>query len=257
MKTLVQASLYLLSISLSAAHSAETSIEAYWRFEESSALGTNTIPGSPSLETNGAVECVPVRGGALEMNPIPQTGEANGSMIFLPAEAGVLITDGFEEHLGSEFTVEAIIQPNVAGTFSVFASRFGDESNRSWRFGFNTTSATLHMGLSSNGESLAAFDTTLPAFRVNDFLYVAAVVKVDPSEGTTVTLYSKNLTQQGELIHSAVTNSSLTQLHHSSEPLIIGAASVTHSHKWIGALDEIRVSKKALRQEDLLVSPTQ
>lgn len=255
MKTLVQFSLSFFIFSLITAYSAETSTEAYWRFEEPSALGANTIAGSPSLETNGTVESVPVRGGALEMNPIPKTGEANGSMIFLPAESGVLIADGLEEHLGGEFTVEAIIQPNVAGTFSVFASRFGDESNKSWRFGFNTTSVTLHMGLSANGESIAAFDMTLPAFRLNDFLYVAAVVKVDPSGGTTVTLYSKNLTQQGELINSAVTNSSLTMLHQSTEPLVIGAGSVIQSHKWIGALDEIRISTRALSQEELLVSP--
>lgn len=239
------------------AQSGDNATVSYWRFEDPSILGQNTVEGGHLLETIGTVESMPVRGGALEMSSIPQTDAANGSMIFLSSEQGVLFADGTGELTEGEMTIEAIIQPCVAGTFSVIASRFGDNADKSWRFGFNTTSAVLHFGISSNGDSHEAFDMSLPTFRVNDFLFVAAAVKVDPTEGTTVKLSAKNLTQHGELTTSSITKPGLTLTHDSREPLTIGASSVAGTHKWIGALDEIRISLKALDETELLISPKQ
>lgn len=231
---------------------ADPATYAYWRFEDGNAIGKDFSGNERSLAALGEVATGPLSAPAtLDFNPVPHTGEANEYS--LRAGKGALVLESSEGIDGNEFTVEALVRPNIAGLFGTIIARGEGGKNNRWRFCFNTTNALLHFGLSSEGVHFVPFDMNLPDFKAGDYIYVAVAVKVDSSNGASITLYAKNLSRGTELLHTNVKNPDLTTLFETNAPITVGCIGDL-VHTWPGEIDEVRVSSRILKQDELLIS---
>ena len=83
--------------------------------------------------------------------------------------------------------------------------------------------------------------------------YVAVSVRIGDTSETGVTFYMKELTA-GVPLQTARATHKVTANHQSNLALIIGGRDPEKHQIWDGLIDDVRLSRRALKQEELLLS---
>jgi len=261
MKTTSSRALALVVLTLSIhAISAQAAVIGYWRFESSPGLladsggnaldlsqGGNSTVTNPALAGTGATSAF--------LNPIPQTEAVNGSV----ANFGGSATDSYlaradsAEFAVTSFTLEAMFNRtnSVLASNRYIASQFlGTGNQRSWGFGTLATTQQLFVLLSSDGIASSQFNSTLTITVGLDYYTAFAF---DLASGNA-TFYLQDLTNSGAL-QSETIATGLTGLKDSTGAFNIGTLGGSSTGKWVGSIDEVRLSNTALSSSELLAVP--
>jgi len=83
--------------------------------------------------------------------------------------------------------------------------------------------------------------------------YVAVSLRIGDTSESGATFYVKELTT-GAATQTAHVPHKITSNHQSNLPIVIGARDPEKHHVWDGLIDDVRVSRAALRQDELLIS---
>jgi hypothetical protein len=83
--------------------------------------------------------------------------------------------------------------------------------------------------------------------------YVAVSVRIADTSETGVTFYLKELTAGAEMRTARVAHK-VTANHQSNLPLVIGARDPDKQQIWDGLIDDVRLSRRALKQDELLLA---
>ena len=83
--------------------------------------------------------------------------------------------------------------------------------------------------------------------------YVAVSVRIGDTSETGVTFYVKELTAGADMRTARVAHK-VTSNHQSNLPLVIGARDPDKHQVWDGLIDDLRLSRRALKQDELLLA---
>ncbi len=165
-----------------------------------------------------------------------------------------------------DFTVEAYVVLHSVddGTAvrSIVSRWDGRKDQPGWSFGVTGRKASgkpqslvLELIGDTAEDGTGGYDTIVSGLRLElDIPYFVAVsVRIgDPSE-TGVTFYLKELTTGTELQSARVTHK-VTANHQSNLPLVIGAREPENRIVWDGLVDDLRLSRVALKADKLLLA---
>jgi hypothetical protein len=191
------------------------------------------------------------------LNPIPQTRQANGNV----ADFGSSSTDSYlsradsgDEFAVASFTLEAIFNRSnsVLASVRYIAAQFNGAGNqRSWAFGMwaNTgdNPSQLFAILSQAGTTGV---TVFSGFPITPGVDYYAAITFNSDTGA-VTFYLQDLTNGG-LLQSRTVASGLPGLKNSTADFQIGTLGGSSLAKWVGSIDEVRLSNAVLSQSELL-----
>lgn len=230
-----------------------TGPSGYWRFEDPSQPGKDFSGNGRDLEVVDAIKILKIGPKlAATADPVPGTGEANGTELSIAAESGALFADDGTLFGGQTLTVEAFVSPIVPGRFGHIASRWGGSQN-AWRLAFNTTNFTLVLTLSPNSKATVPFKLDVPDTLSGGYPYVAATIEPFPS-GMRVTLHAQKLSKGGTLISSITESGDLNKIYEGHTAFSIGGRGSTTGQNWRGRIDEVRFTLAALAPSELLIS---
>src|SRR5262249_62324054 len=97
---------------------------------------------------------------------------------------------------------------------------------------------------------------TIPSglkLELNKPYFVAVSVRLGDTNETGVTFYLKEVAE-GASVQIAQATHKVTAEHQSNLPLIIGARDPDKHHLWDGLIDDVRLTRQALTQQELLLS---
>lgn len=247
-------------IALSASLSVQADTAAYYRFGDDRWLYSDSSGNGNLLEqvAEEEVQAASLASGLPER--ISQTGATNRFSAKLPigTNGAVMALQAADAPglYSSEFTVEAFAKPSVFRSLSVIAGQWNEPSGRAWRLLLNKKEAPdpdrLVFQISSNGTnfSTVTMDISLSKYAV---YYFAASVQTNAS-GSSITLYCQ---KNGGPLVSTNKNLNVT-LFDTDAPLLVGASlkdgTIRSDNQFGGSLDEVRLSRRALTEEQLLVS---
>jgi mono/diheme cytochrome c family protein len=164
-----------------------------------------------------------------------------------------------------DFSIEAFVVLRSLyedGQVRTIASHWsGLETQPGWAFGVTSLKSkrkpqTLVLQLS--GGSASGPNTYEAVFsdlhiQLNKPYFVAATVSLsDTNEG--ITFYAKDLSNDDEPMQVAHVAHRVTRLDGSNEPLTLGGRAGHKGHLWDGPIDDVRLSRGKLRQEQLLLT---
>ena len=254
---------------------------AYWRFESGGFTTDSSGNGHPLTQVNSSLlaqSSIPGSGPTSAFpNPIPQTSAANAysAQRLISGDsstAGYFTAPDDNAFTTNTLTLECFVNFSYRSTALGFvAGHFqGSGNHRSYALvvrgtdagaGFNANEfgAVLSQdGTSSSNPNL--YRTIGSGFTIeNDIDYYLAIV-VDLSAPSAadryVRFYLKDLTNNGPLQTSVVSDIGLTSLNNPSIPFSLGAQGDGSARTaWSGYLDEVRLSGVALTQDQLLIIP--
>lgn len=260
MKPLARTFIVISGIVAGLTMSAQAATIGYWRFENSSALGTDSSGNGLTLTNNSATSV-----STPFPNPIPQTGASNLLAADLERDnAQYLSVADSSLFAFQDFTIESYIRLESTSSANpqIIASQLNSNTgvNAAWQFGISASSGSsfgsteLFFQASSNGSTLTGFDSDW-TISTGVKYYLAASVDFTASD-TKVTFYLQDLTNGGALQSKTVTSTALTSLFNSTTNFAIGASynSGNAARFFDGAIDEVRLSNTALTQSALLTS---
>jgi len=241
----------------------------HWRFENGTALGTDSGPNGLTL-TNSSTPVGSVNTPFPAL--IPGTGQANalaGEFEF--SEARYLSIPDNELFEFSDFTAEAYIQVESFGTSAgaraIISQLNTSGANSGWQFGVTASSGSSlgakrpFVQISGDGGTLVGFSPSSDFALVEGKNYYVAVTVHFTGTGMEVKFYLKNLTDGGELRTlpgTPATTPVPTGVFNSTAPLGIGTSFGSSRH-FDGIIDEVRLSNTALAATELLAgeAPTE
>lgn len=249
-------------------------LAGYWRFENEGNAFLASTPSGASLKaagTDGSFPSPATVGTGTDSVPfpasIPLTGQGNTSAVRFDAGHFQVLrlreADFFET---GPFTIEAFIRldalPKTA--FSVILSRGGGQDG-SFAWQWIVTGAKSSHGpgqllfqYSETGSTISGFETLKSGFeiRAGECYYVA--LTFDPNDRTEagVRFYLKKIGATGEAM-------TVKSLAHRYAKIVASEAVITIGANgkpgkagfdcWHGYIDEVRISKSALPETDLLI----
>jgi hypothetical protein len=164
-----------------------------------------------------------------------------------------------------EFTIEAFVQ--LRSTYETAAVRpiaahwAGDRKRPGWSFGvtgkqsvFKVQNLVLQLfgDAKTNGTDYEAIFSGLQLTLEKPY-YVAVSVKLSDPEKKGITFYAKDLSNDEEPVQIVRSGHKMTSLGRAQTDFIIGGHGIK-THTWDGLIDDVRLSSKALRPEQLLLS---
>lgn len=253
--------LIALSAALSASP-ANANTAAYYRFGDD-----GWFYGDSSGNRNTLVQAGPqsaIEAGLVGVMPsvLPESGATNACSAQFAIGSGevkVLQAADGSDFYSADFTVEAYVQPSVLSNQNIIAAQWneGAANDRAWRLMLRKSNSDLLFQVSQDGSTPQTMTLPTGSLDQHKTYYVAASVETDPS-GTDVVLYFQNLTGGGSLISQSFHLSSVTSVHDSEAPLTIGACladdAIVTSSRFGGNIDELRLSRRALAQSQLLAT---
>jgi hypothetical protein len=240
--------------------SAQASVIGYWRFEDSSSLGTDSGPNGLTLGITGSPASVTVGsgsgGGANFPNPVPANGLTN--------EKGVALTGTHHNHFWLEDSADLFVDTQVTAeiffnqttipgsTPTGLVGQWRDASNnRSWGLGIDIN-LNPRFATSSNGQAgtVIAQSATLLHIALNTDYYLAAAYNAG-----SVTFYLKDLSNPSNPLQTQTVSGYNTTLHDSTDRFYVGLVAWGSVPALNGVMDEVRVSNTALGESQLLIIP--
>jgi hypothetical protein len=235
-------------------------VVGHWRFENGSALGTDSGAGGLGLTLSSNAPAsvsstvLPTIPASEAVNLLAADLEADSVNHFYRADSAAF---NFQD-----FTIEAVVSLESNTTTSTprtIASQFQSSPNsQGWLFGvagggtsLSNGARTLFLQLSSSGSSNTVVQSPFQLSIGNSY-YLAASVDFS-SSGTIVTFYIKDLTSNGALLAANV-GAGVTALFNSTANFAVGASyDGAAARVWDGRLDEVRLSSAALVLEQLYI----
>ena len=166
----------------------------------------------------------------------------------------------------NDFTVEAYFLlrgPNQEGPFRSIVSRWDGRKNQpGWSLGvagksseFPAQTVVLELIGDPAEEGVGGYEAISSGLRVelNKPYYVGVSVRLGDTTETGVTFYVKELGAESKL-RTARLPHRVTATHESNLPLIIGSRDPEKRVWWEGLIDDVRLSRRALGREELLVA---
>ncbi len=192
-----------------------------------------------------------------------------------PGKAAVLNKEGNQMRLQVpdnhlmpqyDFTIEGFIllrSADSGGALRTMVSRWDGRQNQpGWAIGvtgkksdYPAQSLVLEL-IGDSAEDGAGGYETIPSgliVELNRAYFVAVSVRIGDTSDTGVTFYLKELAPNAELRTTHAPHK-VTANHQSNLPLVLGARDPAQHQVWDGLLDDVRLSGKALRPEELLVA---
>lgn len=167
-----------------------------------------------------------------------------------------------------DFTLEAVIMLRSlyadANVRTIVSNWSGSTGERGWNFGVTSTKSAYqprNLILQLVGDPIQS-GTGKPTYEVvasnlrpelNRPYYVAVSVSIGETTETGVTFYLKDLSQPGSKIQTATVPHKVTGNFRPDRSLVLGDRDGRRS-RWDGLLDNVRVSRSALKPEDLLIN---
>jgi hypothetical protein len=165
-----------------------------------------------------------------------------------------------------DFTIEAffVLRSLYEGSeVRTIASHWsGNQKEPGWGFGVTSLKSqrkpqTLVLQLSgkdANGKP--AYEPVFADLHINlnKPYFVAATVKLGNTNETGITFYAKDLSNDDEPMQVAKMPHKVVSGIRSKAPFIIGARGMLKDHVWDGPIDDVRLSRVTLRQEQLLLT---
>ena len=165
-----------------------------------------------------------------------------------------------------DFTVEAYVvlrSVDEGATIRTIVSRWdGRKDQPGWSLGVSgLTSAGKPQSLvleligDPAEDGAGGYDAILSGLRLelDTPYYVAVSLRIEDTSETGVTFFVKELTAGAALATARVPHR-VTANHQSNLPLVIGAREPEKSVVWVGLVDDVRLSRAALKPEHLLVT---
>lgn len=169
-----------------------------------------------------------------------------------------------------DFTLEAVIQLNSLypdATVRTIVSQWnGDTNHRGWNFGVTSTKSGYqprNLILQLVGGEPRTAGTDKPTYEViasnlrpelNRPYYVAVSVDVDSPVESGITFYMKDLSNPDAPLQTATVGHKVLGDFHNDLRLVIGDRDGSRRSRWDGLIDNVRVSRTRLKQEQLLIS---
>jgi len=192
-----------------------------------------------------------------------------------PGNAAVFKTEGSQmklqvpdNHLMPQydFTIEGFIllrSTDNGGALRTMVSRWDGRQNQpGWSVGvtgtksdYQTQSLVLEL-IGDTAKDGAGGYETIPSgltIELNRPYYVAVSVRIGDTSDTGVTFYLKELAPNATLRTTHAPHK-VTANHQSNLPLVLGARDPPKHQVWDGLLDDVRLSAKALKPEELLLA---
>ena len=239
---------------------ASASVIGYWRFENSSSLGTDSGPNELDLTVFGTPGSVTVASGtdpgANFPNPLPQNGLVN--------ERGVELYGSWQDHFYLENSSDLSVSTQVTAELFFNQSTTpgstptglvghwrGDPNQRSWALGVNSNLNPI-FGTSANGDARTIQGATSLDIALNTDYYLAAVYNAG-----SVTFYLKDLTDESNPLQTQTVTGYHTALHSANHRFYVGGVAWdTDAFVALnGVMDEARMSNTALDESQLLIIP--
>jgi len=162
-----------------------------------------------------------------------------------------------------DFTVEAIIQLHSMypdATVRTIVSQWNSSSNsRGWSFGVTSAKSGYQprnlilqlIGDKSKGDN--GYEVIASNLRpeLNKPYYVAVSVKLDDLGDGGTTFYLKDLSDPKAKLTAAFVPHAKNNHYANKLPIWIGGRAGSKSHRWDGAIGEVRISNRALQRADL------
>jgi hypothetical protein len=165
-----------------------------------------------------------------------------------------------------DFTIEAVIQVDQlykdASVRTIVSQWAGNTKTRGWNLGvtseksgYKPRNLILQLIGDADGQSLK-YEVIASNLRpeLNRPFYVAVVVDIDDTSESGVTFYLKDLADPKSKLQTARVKHTVKGNYFPKERLVIGGRDVSTHHRWNGLIDNVRISRSALSQPDLLIS---
>ncbi len=206
------------------------------------------------------------RGAAAAMEPMPRR---NGSRAALLKPSGVQSRLQVPDNPlmpSYDFTVEAYVvlrSVDEGATIRTIASRWdGRKDQPGWSLGVSglksagkPQSLVLELIGDTAEDGAGGYDVISSGLRLelDTPYYVAVSLRLEDTSETGVTFYLKELTA-GAVLGIARVPHKVTANHQSNLPLVIGAREPDKAVVWDGLVDDVRLSRAALRADQLLLN---
>ena len=165
-----------------------------------------------------------------------------------------------------DFTVEAFIQlrsiDNGAEPRTIVSRWDGRKDQPGWSLGVSgknsncqTQSLVLELIGDPAEDGAGGYEMIVSGLQpeLDTPCYVAVSVRIGDTSETGVTFYLKELTA-GAPVHTARVSHKVTANHQSNLALIIGGRDPDKHQIWDGLIDDVRLSRRALTQDELLIN---
>ncbi len=165
-----------------------------------------------------------------------------------------------------DFTIEAIVlvkSVNGDGAVRTIASQWnGAKTQSGWSFGVTGKKSShkpqhLVLQLSSSSAKGGSYEEIFSdlAIDLNKTYYVAVSVRQGETNQSGVTFYAKNLANDEDPLQVTHAAHQLSERLHAVVPFTIGSVATDNSgYQFQGLIDEVRLTRKALAQEKLMVN---
>ena len=90
--------------------------------------------------------------------------------------------------------------------------------------------------------------------QLNKPYYVAVSVRVKDRSKTGITFYMKDLSSKDTPLQTAQVEHQVSGNYRANLPIVIGGRHRQTRHRWDGLIDELRISSKALKADELLIN---
>jgi hypothetical protein len=240
----------------------------YWRFENPADIGLDSSGSGLELTNFGSSASVPLPDslsgspGALFAKTILLTGQTNMDALTLDG-ASYLARSGYPSFtVSTQFTAEAFFNLSSAPTNKSIplVSHWSDyNSQNGWVFALREQTpgmGDLHLRLSvsqNGGSQVISTNAQSWVLSTNKDYYAAARFNAG-----TITFYLADLSSTNPVVQSETIVSSITNVYNNSSDFRVGAyqsdwANSNTFNIFTGLMDEVRVSRVALRGSQLLL----
>ena len=166
----------------------------------------------------------------------------------------------------ADFTIEAfvVLRSLYEGSEvrTIAAHWSGKQSEPGWAFGVTSLKSqrrpqTLVLQLSGQGaDGKAAYEPVFSDLHINlnKPYFVAATVRLTNTNEGGVMFYAKDLSNDDEPMQVAKVAHKVVAGLRSKTTFVIGGRGMLKDHVWDGPIDDVRLSRAALRQEQLLLT---
>ncbi len=177
-----------------------------------------------------------------------------------------IIVDNSDVLPSGDFTIEAVIYLRSLypdATVRTIVSQWNDNNKHpGWSLGVTSQKSRYeprNLILQLVGDPQqggAGYEVIASNLRpeLNKPYYVAVSVKIGDTTETGVTFYMKDLFEEQAELQSAGVKHKVTDHYRSDVPVVLGGRHGSTRHYWDGLLDDVRISNKALTQDQLLIS---
>jgi len=214
-------------------------------------IQTSIVP--TESKTKLAVGRIPKR----NSDALALTGDAKSTLPTVPFHASLPAGD---------FTIEAVIflkslYPDA--TVRTIASHWNNNSKQpGWSFGVTSTKSGYQprnlilqlVGADSAGKT--SYEVVASNLRpeLNTPYYVAASVKIAETGKAGITFYLKDLSKNEAPLRTAAVAHRVVKGYRPKLPLLLGGRHGQPRHRWHGLLDNVRLTGRAIPQDELLVT---